>query len=118
MQVHQAGDLEIRVSKIDDEKTAIDWLGVSNARDPAAIINPLIEKIVAELDCREVILNFGKLEYINSSTVPPIIRLIKEINKLQVKIVLTYDHSVKWQQESFRAFNTLAKVLGNIVIPE
>lgn len=118
MKQYKAGDLEINITEEDDERVKINWLGVSNARDPAVIINPIIDKITAELDCKEVTIDFTDLEYINSSTVPPIVRLIKEIHKKSIKTYVAYDHSSKWQQESFRALGTLAKVLRNVVIVE
>lgn len=114
MQNFKSDELEIRVTG--GEQTVIEWLGVSNARDPGLTLTPYLDQITKELDCKEVSIDFSRLEYINSSTVPPIIRLIKDLNKKAVKTLIYYNKSLKWQQESFKALATLSKILKYVSV--
>jgi hypothetical protein len=112
MQGLKVNELEIRVTK--GPQTLIEWLGISNARDPGLTLIPYLDQVTKELDCEEVFVDFSKLEYINSSTVPPIIRLIKELDKKAIKTHVIYNKSLKWQQESFKALATLSKILKHV----
>lgn len=107
-----ADSLQILVKE--GAETVIQWQGTSTAREPASIINPYIDKIVPYLKNKKVRIDFTKLRYMNSSTVTPIIRLIRLFDTEGIKTTVVYDKTSKWQQASFKALETLAQMLGNI----
>jgi len=98
----------------DGAETILQWQGTSTAREPASVINPYVDKIVPLLKSKTVRLDFTKLQYMNSSTVTPIIRLIRLFDSEGIKTTVIYDKSSKWQQASFKALETLARMLDNI----
>ena len=72
------GKLEIIVER--GEKNIVKWIGKSEDRDPASLLNPYFESLVEEMVGKDAEIQFENLEYMNSSTVTPIIQLIKKLN--------------------------------------
>lgn len=107
-----ADNLKILVQ--DGAEAVMQWQGTSTAREPAAIINPYVDKIVPLLKNKPVRVDFTQLQYMNSSTVTPIIRLIRLFDSEGIKTTVIYDKNSKWQQASFKALETLARMLDNI----
>ncbi|MCP4599874.1 MAG: hypothetical protein GY847_04915 [Proteobacteria bacterium] len=110
----ESGELKIVVKE--GPPTVIEWTGMSNARAPASIINPFVDNLIDEFKNKETTIDFRKLEYMNSSTVTPIIRLMKMFDDNSIKTLVIYDRSSKWQQASFKALDTLARMLNYIEV--
>lgn len=108
------GKLEIVIET--GEKHVLHWKGKSEDRDPAALLVPYINGIIDSLKGKEVEVNFLTLEYMNSSTVPPIIHLVKSLNEQNIKSTIIYDANSKWQSASFKALETITKTLNTISV--
>ena len=48
-------------------------------------------------------LDFQALEYMNSSTITPVIRVLNEAKKGQGRLLVLYKKAAKWQELSFSA---------------
>jgi hypothetical protein len=83
----------------------VTWRGRSTARDPAEFIIPILTKALdraTELR-RSLTLDFRALEYFNSSTITPVVRLIEETKRRGGSMVINYDKTRRWQELSFSA---------------
>lgn len=109
------GTLEIN-SSISNGKASIIWLGKSQDRDPGHVLNPYFEEIIKELNGTEVLIDFSKLEYMNSSTVTAIINLIRMLEESKISTKLQYDKNLKWQTASFKALETITESMNNIKV--
>jgi hypothetical protein len=112
MQSLIVGDL--RIEALDEEASAsvrLLWRGKSNNRHPGEALAPYFREVLATADARRVPLelHFEKLEHFNSSTITSIIQLIQDSRARGVKLVLIYDHALKWQKLSFDALRVFAK---------
>jgi hypothetical protein len=58
-------------------RNIISWDGRSESRDPSLVLMPYFKQILDKLKGKELVIRFENLKYMNSSTVPPIIYLIK-----------------------------------------
>ena len=96
--------------------TLIKWLGVSQARDPASVLNPYFGKLAEDLQKGPVIVDFTKMEYMNSSTDSAILAMCRLFEKKGIQATLQYDKSTTWQVASFKALITLSRVMNHIVI--
>jgi len=103
------GNLEITLEQ--NNGNIMKWLGRSDDRDPSALLNPYIDGVIDTLKGKDLEIQFGQLEYMNSSTVPPIIQLIKKLNNSEIKSVITYDKDSKWQAASFKALETIVRTM-------
>jgi hypothetical protein len=60
------------------------------ARNPGAISNGVLVRIVDALEGCKVTVDFRRLQSMNSSTVPPIIHLIKRLNARAISCLVLY----------------------------
>jgi hypothetical protein len=98
------------------EKNIITWVGKSEARDPSSLFNPYFKDISKAFKGKELEIKFEQLRYMNSSTVPPIIQLIKDLEENGIKSTITYDKNSKWQVASFKALETIVRTMQNITV--
>ena len=108
------GNLEILLEE--GETNTLLWNGKSEARDPASILLPFFNNITEKLKNKKLIIKFEKLEYLNSSTVLPIIDLIKKLESNGVDTMVTYDKESKWQIASFKALDVIVQTMNHIKI--
>jgi hypothetical protein len=81
------------------------WKGRSTARDPAEFLVPVLTKALDRatvLRC-PLTLDFRAIEYFNSSTITPVVRLIEEAKRRGASLVIHYDRKLRWQELSFSA---------------
>lgn len=81
------------------------WSGRSTAREPAEFLIPILTKALdraSELK-RSLTLDFRAIEYFNSSTITPVVRLIEEAKRRGGSMVIQYDKKLRWQELSFSA---------------
>ncbi len=114
MKDFKEGNLEIKIEETD--KILMTWIGRSEDRDPSAFLNPYLSEISDAIAGKELEVEFSKLEYMNSSTVPPIIQLIKKLNTVGVTTRIFYDKNSKWQSASFKALETIARSMKCIEV--
>jgi hypothetical protein len=92
---------------VSEEPSAIlvTWRGRSTARDPAEFLIPILTRALdrATEMKRPLTLDFRALEYFNSSTITPVVRLIEETKRRGASMVINYDKSRRWQELSFSA---------------
>ena len=112
---YKEGNLEILLSD-QDGKISMKWIGESDDRDPSSLLNPYLDKFVETIKGKNLEIDFQKLKYMNSSSVPPIIDLMKKLSSENVKSVILYDKNLKWQCASFKALETIASTLKSISI--
>lgn len=108
----ESGSLKILIS-IKDNVTTLTFEGKSSEREPAKILNPFFEKILSDLR-GELIVDFRPLDFMNSSTVIPLIQFIKKLEEKEIKTIFYYNKESKWQATSFQAFITITKQLKYI----
>jgi anti-anti-sigma regulatory factor len=109
-------DESLSIEIDDSDKITMSWLGRSENREPASFLNPYIAEIIDAISGKELIVDFSKLEYMNSSTVPPIIHMIKNLNTKGIATKIFYDKDSKWQAASFKALETISKAMNCIEV--
>ena len=87
------------------------WRGKSNERNPPEILKPWFEKLLGAVSEKKgsIEMHFEKIEHFNSSTITALIKLIQVCRKSNVKLVMVYDQSLKWQRLSFDALRVFEK---------
>lgn len=87
----------------DNEAIILKLLGRSVEREPSKFLNPILIEADLLRNGRTVVLDFGNLEYMNSSTITPLIQYIEKSRRGNKKVTLQYNKSLKWQELSFSA---------------
>jgi hypothetical protein len=89
----------------DQVAITVTWRGRSTARDPAEFLIPILTRALdkaTELK-RPLTLDFRSLEYFNSSTITPVVRLMEETKRRGGSMLVNYDKKLRWQELSFSA---------------
>lgn len=81
------------------------WTGKSVDRNPSKFITPILVNLLERSNevKKRFILDFQKLEYMNSSTITPIIKILERAKNGNGQISVIYNRLLKWQDLSFSA---------------
>ena len=87
-------------------------------REPGTFLNPIFGEILrdAKESGRPVVMDFRKLEYMNSSTITPVIRMLHEVKGGTTKLSILFDESLRWQKLSFAALQVFKTDDGRVAI--
>lgn len=107
--IMDSGDLKIGISE-DESLISISWSGRSTERDPGKFLNPVLGEAfkTADTEGKSVLLDFKNLEYMNSSTVTPVVKILSDAGKGIKSILIKYNNKFRWQQVSFSALQVFA----------
>lgn len=115
MQDFEHGALKITIGE-SSGTARLAWSGKSEDREPGALLTPYLQDAVREFQGKTFEVDFTKLEYMNSSTVPPIIHFIKDLESSGSKTTIFYDKDSKWQAASFKALETISTTMKHITV--
>lgn len=113
--VYSSQALTIQVTE-EGGKASLVWTGKSNEREPGKFITPILSGILEKTPGVEMTLDFQNLEYMNSSTITPIIKMLDAAKKGQAKVRIVYKKTLKWQELSFSALTIFKTEDGRIRI--
>ena len=79
--------------------------GKSVERDPGQMITPILLNALKNTgeENRHIILNFCQLDFMNSSTITPIIKILDRAKRGKNRLTVLYNKALKWQALSFSA---------------
>ena len=88
-----------------EESINIKWTGKSIHRKPGQFIAPiLVDVLKKSTDLKKrIVLDFRKLDYMNSSTITPVIKILERAKRGKVQVTVLYERSLKWQDLTFSA---------------
>lgn len=113
---YQADELMID-SLAEEGKLVVRWLGRSDGTDPNGTLRPLLEAVSADVSkAQSVEFDFRSLEYMNSSTIRPILKLVQGASGSAANVRVVYDKSKTWQRLSFMAIGAALSSLSNVEI--
>lgn len=119
MTKHRFTDQKLAI-ELDDGEKSVDliWSGRSTAREPNNFIAPIVEQALelAAASSRELILDFRNLEFFNSSTMSPMVRLLQQARSRNARVRLIYAADLHWQALSFAALEVFHSDADGIII--
>lgn len=94
------------------------WSGRSTDRDPGKFLMPIFQDLLERVrgDPKRITMDFTKVEYMNSSTFAPIVKLLDMARRSASSVTLEYTQSRKWQTLSFSALRTFETPDGRIAV--
>ncbi len=89
----------------DEDQINVKWNGKSVERDPSIFLTPILLNVLesSTSDNKPIRMDFTELEYLNSSTITPIIKILERAKRGNNFLTLVYKKSLKWQDLSFSA---------------
>jgi len=113
---YQAEDLTIE-SLEQNNQLVLRWLGRSETKDPNRTLQPLMEAVIGTLQsAQSVEFDFRALEYMNSSTIRPILKLLQTASTRAANVHVRYDAGKTWQRMSFLAIGVALASLTNVKV--
>ena len=109
---YQTDDLSLRIEVVEStQNIKMIFYGKSKARSPEDFLNAIILEVInkARPEQKDIILDFYNLEFINSATVAPIIKLWAKLKSAGIRLIIEYNGNLKWQKTSFMAFSVFEK---------
>lgn len=108
-------DLAIEVSE-SGEEVRLTWRGKSNDREPGRYLMPMLANALTHSSQaqKRLALDFTGLDYMNSSTFAPIVKMLDEAARLHGRVVLEFSQSRKWQAMSFSALKAFETPDGRV----
>jgi hypothetical protein len=104
IELFEDGLLQIELIENTNSITLV-WTGKSTHRKPSEFISPILAETIRRSNAskKRIIMDFRRLEYMNSSTITPIIKILERAKRGATEITLLYNKSLKWQDLSFSA---------------
>jgi anti-anti-sigma regulatory factor len=93
----------------------IRWTGSSDAKNPQEFIQPIVDYVVEQMKHGSVTIDFTGLAFMNSSTVSPIIGMLKSLNANSIATRVEFS-SADWQQTHMRCLKTISRVLEHVTV--
>lgn len=93
------------------------WKGESNDREPGRFLVPILSAALgrSQHGSKRLVIDFSEIEYMNSSTFGPVVKLLDEAAKgNQHRVLVEYSKSRKWQTLSFSALRIFETPDGRI----
>ncbi len=102
----------------DGSEVLVRFLGRSTARDPRVFLGPALSKVLeTSLAAKKpLVLDFRSLEFFNSSTITPLVRLLQQVKAQGGRAVIRYRADLNWPRLSFSALQVLESQDGPIVL--
>lgn len=119
MKKYKNDQLTLELTESDDMIQVV-WKGRSIARDPGEFITPLLVRIVklSSNQAKRIIFDFTEMEYMNSSTITPIVKILERARRGSTRISVVYDAKMKWQELIFDALKIFATKDKRVVIEQ
>ena len=112
----KSGELAIGV-ELTMSMLKLSWRGRSVARDPAEVLKPFFETLGAHFDKqRDVELDFREFEYMNSSTLKPILAFVQTASGAVRSVQVKYDAKKNWQRLSFKLLQAVSSTWPNVTV--
>jgi len=100
---HTIKSLNLEITE--NEYISIIWHGKSTERNPGNFLNPILSETLSRstAEGKTIIMDFRELEFMNSSTVTPVAKMLEQGKKGSNSITVYYNKTKKWQELSFSA---------------
>jgi hypothetical protein len=101
-----------------EHEVRLEWRGRSSARQPDVFLVPVLRRALecSEEGRRPVVMDFGAMEYMNSSTFTPLVKMLDQATRGPFHVQLEYSQARRWQALSFSALRAFATADGRVSI--
>ena len=100
------------------EDVVLAWRGRSDEREPGRFLVPVLTDALAAAASagRRLVLDFTSVDYMNSSTFTPLVKLLDDARRAAVSVLLRYSLARKWQSLSFSALRAFETSDGRVTV--
>ena len=100
---------------VDHDCVTLKFLGKCALFKPGVFLDPIFtDAYIANK--QKILIDVSELEFMNSATMVPIMRLIEKVLLISMEMEIKYDDNIRWQNLTFPAFNIFAKRGGQFTL--
>jgi hypothetical protein len=101
-----------------EAEVRLEWRGRSSDRQPDVFLVPVFQRALerGEDGRRTVVMDFAAMEYMNSSTFTPLVKLLEQAARGAHRVRLEYSQARRWQTLSFSALKAFETTDGRVSI--
>jgi hypothetical protein len=110
-----AGNLKVTVVA-QGESVKVCLLGESDGRAMGEALGPYLKRLAGSCRAKTVQIDFAKLDYMNSSTLTPIVQFLQLLSDTALRVTVRYRSDLQWQATSFRAMRIVGRNWKNTEI--
>ena len=101
-----------------ENEVRLNWRGKSNDRQPDRFLVPVLRDALqrSEQGRRPVIMDFTAMEYMNSSTFSPLVKMLDQAARGTYRLRLEFSDSRKWQALTFAALKIFETQDGRVSV--
>jgi hypothetical protein len=109
--------LTIEVAETETD-VRLEWRGRSSDRQPELFLAPVLREALTRTDegRRRLVMDFAEMEYMNSSTFTPLVKLLDQAGRGPFRVRLEFSRARRWQGLSFAALRAFETADGRISI--
>lgn len=104
------------IVEAEDGAVRLRWRGSSDARNPAANLEPYLYALLEEPSFKFYEFDFSELEFMNSSTIAAIVHIVERMKGHSAKFKLLFSEQKEWQEFNFRMMKFVTRYIGNITV--
>ncbi|MBI9098798.1 MAG: hypothetical protein JEY91_10000 [Spirochaetaceae bacterium] len=93
----------------DNDPFEVIWKGRSRDLNPSLVIDKYLDELTTHLLDRDILVDFSSMESLNSSTIPPILTFLTNLEKKRIRATVQYSKDVYWQRASFKPLSVLTR---------
>ena len=109
----------LHVERSDDDRgIVLTFSGKSILRDPTGMLQNGLQQAREEADAEGIglVLDFRNLDYMNSATFTPVIKILEKARLGRTRLTVLYNQTKRWQTVSFAALAIFETADGRIVV--
>src|SRR5262245_10153195 len=109
-------DNELCIELVETEsEVRLTWTGSSCEREPGHFLLPILLGALTRSGAHKVVaIDLSKIEYMNSSTFSPLVKMLNDANRGGHRVVIEYSQDQSWQTLSFTALKIFETRNGRI----
>lgn len=92
------------------------WTGECDFRNPGETLGPTLRGVLPELRDRRLVLDFRGLNFMNSSSVSPILMFVKAACSRGIPVHLVYNVNLSWQRTTASSMRALGQSLRQLTV--
>ena len=100
-------DFSIIIKK--NDPLEVIWTGKSRDLNPSLLIDKYLDNLITQLLDKDILVDFSTMEALNSSTIPPILTFLSNLEKRRIRAKIQYSKDIYWQRASFKPLAVLTR---------
>lgn len=115
MAEHVLGELKVAVDE-GARPIEMKFFGESDSASVSKELRALFASYRDVASQHGLVLDFRELDYMNSSSFPPIVELIRDLHDRSAPVTVLYSQGKSWQRTPFTAISSIASVYANLTV--